>query len=394
MTPAARVQTAIEILDEIIEATKGDGAAADVILKRAFKQRRYAGSKDRRAIREHVYDAIRRHGAPPQSGRAAMIGLAGDERRLREAFDGSDYGPQPIMDGEAGEPASNLPEWLRDRFDPALNHGDILALSDRAPLDIRINRSKIGRDEALQRLGSGEPGRLSDRAIRLPSGFPVEQHDLFHEGLIDIQDEGSQLVADAAGAERGMTVVDLCAGAGGKTLAIHDRVEGRARFIACDTDRQRIRAFAPRAERTGIEDVETRLLNPGREREVLGDLRDTADLVLIDTPCSGTGTWRRNPEARWRLTPERIGRIAALQAHILDYGADLVRPGGHLLYAVCSLLHEEGEGQISAFLARRSDFRKVEPAIDHGIVTANGRLLSPARHGTDGFFFARLQRAC
>lgn len=394
MTPAARLQTAIEILDEIIESARDNGAAADVIVKRAFKHRRYAGSGDRRAVREQVYAAIRHYGATPDNGRAAMLGLARGDPAMLPLFDGSDYGPAEIGAGEVGTSETGLPDWLREKFDPLLNHGDIVALSDRAPLDIRVNRSRITRDDALERLGAGEAGALAERAIRLPSGFAAEQHALFEQGLIDIQDEGSQLVTDAAGIERGMTVIDLCAGAGGKTLALYDATEGRARLIACDTDRQRLRALEPRARRAGFIDIETRLINPGKETESLGDLASGADIVLIDAPCSGTGTWRRNPEARWRLTPERIERTVALQAHILDYGADLVRPGGHLLYAVCSLLHEEGEGQVSAFLARRSDFRKVEPAIDAGLATANGRILSPARHGTDGFYVARLERPC
>ena len=393
MTPAARVQAAIELLDRIIKAAQSHGPAADTLIKRYFAERRYAGSKDRRAVRELVYSAIRRYGAPPHDGRSAMVGLVRDEPGLRDAFDGSQYGPVPIAESEVGALPSGLPDWLRVRFADVVDDADIASLSGRAPLDIRVVLEKTDRKAVLEAIAGVETGKLSPSAVRLPQGFPIEQHALWRDGLADIQDEGSQYIIDCSEARRGMTVVDLCAGAGGKTLALHDRmVEGR--LIACDIDRRRLARLAPRARRMGIDSIETRLLDPGQESEALSDLEGNADLVLVDAPCSGTGTWRRNPEARWRLSEAAIQRFGDVQRHLLETAAPLVKPGGFLVYAVCSLLSDEGDGQIAHFLQSRSDFSKVPPANHTAAESVAGLVLTPARHGTDGFFFARLQRSC
>ncbi|MGP1283735.1 MAG: RsmB/NOP family class I SAM-dependent RNA methyltransferase [Parasphingopyxis sp.] len=394
MKPAARLQAAIELLDEIIAAAHGNGAAADTLIKRYFGGRRYAGSKDRRAVRDLVYRAIRRHGEAPVSGRAAIVGLAQDEPALRDLFDGSEHGPAPLAGNEVGALPSAMPHWLRARFADAVDDTDIESLTGRAPLDIRVNLARTSRETVLDPLDGAEPGRLSPSAVRLPQGFPIEQHALWRDGLVEIQDEGSQYIVDRCGAEPGMTVVDLCAGAGGKTLALHDRMHGEGRLIACDVDRKRLSRLAPRAERAGMTGIETRLLDPGQESAALADLADAVDIVLVDAPCSGTGTWRRNPEARWRLDPQAIDRYAALQAHLLDTAVPLVKPGGFLVYIVCSLLAREGEGQIAHFLKTRSDFSKVNPANEQAVAAGDGFILTPARHGTDGFFFARLQRSC
>ena len=190
-----------------------------------------------------------------------------------------------------------------------------------------------------------------------------------------------------------MVVVDLCAGAGGKTLALAGAMMGQGRLIACDVDRARLSRLAPRAERAGATFIEMRLLDGGREAQALADLRAGADVVLIDAPCSGTGTWRRNPEARWRLTPARLERLRATQAHVLGFGAALVKPGGRLVYAVCSLLEEEGAGQVEAFLATNPGWERLDP-LGAGRVHGPGRRLTPAHDGTDGFFIAVLGRTC
>lgn len=394
MKPAARLQAAIELLDEIIASAHGNGAAADTLIKRYFGDRRYAGSKDRRAVRDLVYRAIRRYGEAPVTGRAAIVGLAQDEPALRDLFDGSEHGPAPLAGNEVGALPSAMPHWLRASFTDAVDDADIQSLTGRAPLDIRVNLARTSRETVLDRLDGAEPGRLSPSAVRLPPGFPIEQHALWREGFVEIQDEGSQYIVDRCGAEPGMRVVDLCAGAGGKTLALHDRMGGEGRLIACDVDRKRLSRLAPRAARAGMTEIETRLLDPGRESAALADLANTMDIVLVDAPCSGTGTWRRNPEARWRLDPQAIDRYAALQAHLLETAVPLVKPGGFLVYIVCSLLAREGEGQIAHFLKTRSDFSKVNPANEQGVAAGDGFVLTPARHGTDGFFFARLQRSC
>jgi 16S rRNA (cytosine967-C5)-methyltransferase len=394
VTPAARVQAAIELLDEIIAAAREGGAAADTVVARYFKTRRYAGSKDRRAVRDLVYRAIRRAGERPESGRAAVLGLAESDAELPVLFDGSAHGPAAIQPGEPVAPAAAAPLWLRDRFDPLIDETELDALLERAPLDVRVNRLKGDLEEAQSILPDAVATPLSPIGLRLPEGTAVEETAAGKAGLIEIQDEGSQLLSLACAAEPGMTVIDLCAGAGGKTLALAAEMTNRGRIVAADTDRARLSRMAPRLERAGVTSVEPFLLNPGRESEALAALRGQADIVLVDAPCSGTGTWRRNPETRWRLTPERLERLVKLQAHLIDVAAELVRPGGHLVYAVCSLLAEEGRGQAEAFRSRRSGFVSQEAGIEGGRSAGAGHLLTPASDGTDGFFVARWQAPC
>ena len=389
MTPAARVQAAIELLDLVVDAARSGGAAADTVIGAYFRTRRYAGSKDRRAVRELVYRAIRRSGERPSSGRAAMLGLAGHDPDLLALFDGGPHAPPEPAPGEERAPASPAPAWLAER----IGEEELAALLERAPLDLRANRLKGTREDALSQLPAAAPTPLSPLGLRLPEGFRVEETEAWRSGLAEIQDEGSQLLALACSAAPGTTIVDLCAGAGGKTLALAAEMGNEGRLIACDTDRGRLARMRPRLERAGVSIVEARLLDPGREREALADLDGAADLVLVDAPCSGTGTWRRNPETRWRLTPERLERLAAVQAHLLDIAAGLVRPGGALVYAVCSLLPEEGSEQAKAF-TRRSSLLPDPVALAAGRPAGTGRILSPAHDGTDGFFVARWRAPC
>jgi 16S rRNA (cytosine967-C5)-methyltransferase len=207
-----------------------------------------------------------------------------------------------------------------------------------------------------------------------------------------VQDEGSQLIALACGARAGERLLDLCAGAGGKALALAAAAP-QASILASDSNRARLSKLGPRAERAGAT-IETRLLNPPKELAELADWQANADLVLVDAPCSGSGTWRRNPEGRWRLTPERLDRLVAVQARLLDIGAELVRPGGRLIYAVCSLLSREGAGQIAGFLSRHSSWHVQETPVAAGRLDGAGRLLTPGHDGTDGFFVARFERPC
>lgn len=393
MTPSARVQAAIEVLDQVIEAARTGGAAADTLIARYFKQRRYAGSKDRRAVRELVYRAIRRSAERPESGRAALIGLAADEPTLAGLFDGSSHAPLPIMAGEGGAASGIVPRWLQDSFDPVVEPGEWAALLDRAPLDVRVNRLRGAPGDALAALLDAVPLPHSPIGLRLPDGFAVDQTPAWASGLVEVQDEGSQLLSLACSARPGMTVVDLCAGAGGKTLALAAEMQDQGRLVACDVDRTRLSRMAPRLSRAGVTIVEPLLLDPGREEEALNDLEGRADLVLIDAPCSGTGTWRRNPETRWRLTERRLDQLTALQAHLLGVGARLVRPSGHLVYAVCSLLAAEGRRQAAAFTAAHSAFVLERPAMGAGRQAGDGVVLTPGRDGTDGFFVARWRRA-
>ena len=390
MTPAARTQAAIELVDAILTAAVEGGAAADVLIARYFSTRRYAGSKDRRAVRDLVYAAVRRSGDRPASGRAAVLGLAQDDSALAATFDGSSHGPMPIVAGEAAAPATAAPAWLVERFAASgLDDSEIAALADRAPLDVRINRALASVEEVRAGFPDAEavPG-LPD-ALRLPTGTDIAALG----SRIEVQDAGSQIVTLAAEAKPGMRVVDLCAGGGGKTLALAAAMGGEGAILATDTDRPRLSRLLPRAEKAGVATVEVRLLNPAREHEALAGW-PASDIVLIDAPCSGTGTWRRNPEARWRLTPERLARYVATQRHVLEVGAPLVAPGGALVYITCSLLDEEGAGQVTQFLADHPGWSAAPLALPAGRRHGPGVRLTPSHDGTDGFFVARLLAPC
>lgn len=391
MTPAARTQAAIEIVDAVIAAAREGGAAADTIVQRYFAQRRYAGSKDRRAVRELVFAAIRRAGEPPASGRAAMLCVAQDDLAVAATFDGSRHGPSPIAPDELVARRGVAPAWLEALFAASgLDTGELVALAGRAPLDLRVNRLNTTREAVQVELPEAQPVPGLVDALRLPAGSDVAAL----AGRVEVQDAGSQAVTGAAPVLPGMAVVDLCAGGGGKTLALAAAMANRGRILATDVDRARLARLAPRAERAGVSVVETRLLDPGREAEALADWRSAADVVLVDAPCSGTGTWRRNPEARWRLTPARIERYVATQRHVLDVGAGLVRPGGVLVHIVCSLLDAEGAEQVAAFLARHPGWTAEPPDLPFGRSHGSGVRLTPSHDGTDGFFVARLRAPC
>ena len=380
MTPAARVQAAVEIVDEVIASARGNGPPADAIVTAYFKARRYAGSKDRRAVRELVFQAIRHAAERPESGRAALLATA------PELFDGSQHGPMPREDGEEAALGGIVPAWLKTELSPLVDDEELFSLIERAPLDLRANITRTSREAMLGELG-GEPTMLSPWGLRLPPDSRITDHPAFAGGLVEVQDEGSQLVALACEPQGARRMVDLCAGAGGKALALAAAAP-TAEIIACDTNRQRLSRLQPRAERAGAA-ISTRLLDAPREAEALADLEGSCDLVLVDAPCSGSGTWRRNPEGRWRLTAERLDQLLALQTRVLNLAAPLVKPGGRLVYAVCSLLAREGAGQAEAFLSRHSSFRATDTGLAAGRSDGVGKLLTPGHEGTDGFFIAR-----
>ena len=378
MRPSARAQAAIDILEDVIAAAARGGAAADTLIQRYFSTRRYAGSKDRAAVRDLVYRAIRFTADLPISGRAALLGLAGEDHALLALFDGSQHAPAPPTVAEPRALPSAVPHWLEPQLRASLGPdfaAEAQALNQRAPLDLRVNNSRADISEVAEALGaSAIPG--VDTGLRMEAAANLERHPLFLAGAFEVQDAGSQLVSLFADARPGETVIDLCAGAGGKTLALADAMRGEGRLIAADTDRARLQAMPPRLERAGVTMVESRLLNPNREGEALADLNGSADLVLIDAPCSGTGTWRRNPELRWRLTADRLQRLAGVQARLIRLGAQLVRPGGRIVYIVCSVLEAEGKGHLSL-------------AASLGLRVESTLALSPAKDGTDGFFAVR-----
>ncbi len=321
-----------------------------------------------------------------------MLRLAESDAAIGALFDGSNYGPAPIAAGEAVAEAGVAPAWLIDRLSASgLDADDQASLLGRAPLDIRANALKISREELRARLpGAAEPA-IAPHALRLPAGTAAERWPEFSDGLFEVQDAGSQIACLALNVRPGEAVVDLCAGAGGKTLALGAALTNRGTLLACDIDRTRLSRLPERAARAGVL-VETRLLNPKQESVMLADWQGRADAVMIDAPCSGTGTWRRNPEARWRIDPPAIDRYCAMQANVLEIGAALVRPGGRLTYVVCSLLDAEGADRVDAFLQANQGWDALLPPLPAGRQHRKGWRLVPFRDSTDGFFFATLVR--
>jgi 16S rRNA (cytosine967-C5)-methyltransferase len=394
MTPAARTQAAIDLLESIVVSARDQGPAADTLIARYFAERRYAGSKDRRAVRELVYEAIRLLGERPRTGRAAMLAVAFARPELCDTFDASPYGPTHMTAKEKPAEPGLAPEWLAKQLrESGIDAKQLAALVERAPLDIRVNRMRSDRDAVLAEIEGAEALPYLADGLRLPNNTPVDRLPAWDEGRIEVQDAGSQIVTIAAAAQPGMRVIDLCAGAGGKTLALAAAMEDRGEILATDTDRARLSRLPQRAARAGVSIATTRLLDPGHESLILEDQKASADLVLVDAPCSGTGTWRRNPEARWRLNPGRVEKLVATQSHVLDVASLLVKPGGSLTYIVCSLLDSEGAGQIAAFLDRHSGWQVDALSLPIGTPHGPGVRLTPLNDGTDGFFVAKLRRA-
>ena len=249
MTPAARLQAAIEILDEVIVSTREDGPPADSIVTRYFKHRRYAGSKDRRAVRELVFRAIRRSAEAPVSGRAAVLGLAEEEPALRQSF-GQPRGPEPLDLDEAPASAGFVPDWLQHELSPLVAEQEWPALLERAPLDLRVNISRASREGLLGDFEGAQATPLSPWGIRLPVDSRIDNHPAFAGGLVEVQDEGSQLIALACQPQEGQRLLDLCAGAGGKSLALAAAAP-QALILATDSNRARLSKLPPRAERAG-----------------------------------------------------------------------------------------------------------------------------------------------
>lgn len=438
MTPGARVQAAIEIL----EAVDAQRAPADVVAGGYFKSRRYIGAKDRAAIAGLVYGVLRHRaqldwwlarvardadGSAADNRRRAIAWLAVGEgwpaERIGAAFDGGRFRPPRLSPAEARlvdaligrtleHPAQppwvrhNYPEWLhpalRARFGDDLA-SEMAALGMPAPLDLRANALKTTRDEALRRLAAEglevTPTRWSPWGIRVNGRPPLTGIGAFREGLVEVQDEGSQLAALLVAARPGFRVCDFCAGAAGKSLAIAAAMANKGRIVALDVSGKRLEGATRRLRRAGVFNVEARTLSSERDPWVKRH-RASFDRVLVDAPCSGTGTWRRNPDGKWALRPVDIDELTALQRRILDSAARLVRPGGRLVYVTCSVLPAENEDQIEWFRNTHAGFRPV-PVVEIWAETIGGApptrdtylRLSPARHGTDGFFVAVLESA-
>ncbi|MCO5793062.1 MAG: RsmB/NOP family class I SAM-dependent RNA methyltransferase [Blastomonas sp.] len=408
MTPSARVQAAIDLVDAILAAARGQGASADTLARNFFRERRYMGSGDRRAVRDLAWRAVRRFGEIPDNGRAAMAGLAREDAELAALFDGSGYGPAALADDEPVASGDVIPGWIEARLPALFDAEEKAALLDRAALDLRYDPARTTRAALSAHWPEIAFSDALPRAARLPNGTAIEASDPWLQGAVDVQDWGSQAIVQAClDDDAPALVIDLCAGAGGKTLALSAMLPG-ARIIASDTSRDRLAAMEPRRRRAGSDSIETLLLNPKREWESLEHFEGQADVVLVDAPCSGSGTWRRNPETRWRLTPERLDKLVAEQARLIEIAKRLVRPGGALVYAVCSLLPEEGARQVARGLCDQPGWHISlktmnigRPVRADGALAAShdaadqpaGMLLTPHHDGTDGFFFTRAIRS-
>ena len=419
MTPQARIEAAIALL-EVIEAAPG--RPADAAANDFFRDRRYIGGGDRRAVSDRVWRVLRARRrltwwVPKATPRlliaASLLTEAWSLAGVAESFSGGRFAPSGLerneynalrrVEGQAldhpdmPDPVRfEVPDWLfprlRERFGADLD-AEMAALCEPAPLDLRANLLKGTRDQAREALAlegwEAKPTPLSPWGLRIEGRRPVTSGAAFQSGLVEIQDEGSQLIALVTDARPGMRVVDYCAGAGGKTLALAAAMENRGQIIACDVSSGRLDGAVRRLRRAGVNNVERHVVVPG---DKWAKRREAAfDRVLVDAPCTGTGTWRRNPDARHRLTEQDLLELTRKQSSILDTAQRLVRPGGRLIYGTCSLLTEENEAQVSAFLDRHADFFLVPAAA--GPPSASGMLsLTPARHGTDGFFAAVLER--
>ncbi len=429
MTPAARLQAAADILDLM----KGARRPAEEVLKDWGRGHRYAGSKDRRAIADKVYQSLRgrerlAHFMGDDSGRALVIGALHLQDGLTIAeidalYTGDGYAPPRLtvaergrLEAGAGEVpawlAAGLPEFAAERLktvygDGWLAEAEALMLP-RAPIDLRVNGDREPIRQGLEMLGyKPEVTPYSRQGLRLPAEPPPNIRTLpaFKQGLIEIQDEGSQIISFLAGAQPGMTVVDYCAGGGGKTLGLLQAMGGEGRLIASDIDRTRLNNIKPRLARAGLH-ADLRQLGPsgeGMEDLEGSDGKGLADLVMVDAPCSGSGVWRRRPETAALLEEKEVRRLHELQVAILRRAAKLVKPGGRLVYATCSILPDEDEETIAAFEHLNNGFTPLPiseaakvPQLDTAglAALANGHSLrlSPHMSHTDGFFVATYER--
>jgi 16S rRNA (cytosine967-C5)-methyltransferase len=432
MTPAARLSAAIEVLTEL-EARRRPAADA---LKDWGLAHRFAGSGDRAAIAGLLYDGLRRKASAAfmmgeDTPRAVLLGMLRLERNLdvsaiTRLADGGRFAPAPLTDAERTKlDAASLdaaPAWVRGDYpewlDPhlAATFGDARAeegagLASRAPLDLRVNTLKTTREEAAEALAhlSPTPTRWSPHGLRIVLSADarspaIHAEPAFIKGLVEIQDEGSQLAALLAGAKPGEQVIDLCAGAGGKTLALAAAMNNKGQLYASDDDKRRLAPIHARIERAGVHNVQVR--TPRGATDVLADLSGRADLVLIDAPCTGTGSWRRNPDAKWRMRPGALDLRIKEQAGLLDRATTLVKPGGRIAYVTCSVLEVENGDQVRRFLARHPEFTIMPVAETTAVlgergflfrravlVTDEGLLMTPRRTDTDGFFVAVMRRA-
>lgn len=430
MTPSSRLQATLELAHEIDSAAR----PADSVASAWFRGRRDIGDRDRGRILELLYSLLRHHARlgwwldgqgqknAPRNRLLAWLVLEDGKtpEQVKGLFNGAKLAPARLSDREQAlvarlqghsidhpampdEVRLECPSWaagpMRRRFGTAFAK-EMAALLKPAPLDLRVNPIRSTREAvlaALEELGvRAQASTLAPYGIRVNERLSLASLPMLKRGEVEIQDEGSQLVAMLVDAGPGERVVDFCAGAGGKTLAIAAQMANKGHVIACDVMEGRLKRAAERFRQAGLHNIQTRLLASETDRWVKRH-KGGFDRVLVDAPCSGTGTWRRNPDARWRAQEELgLEGLVALQGRILASAARLVKPGGRLVYATCSMLPEENEEQVAAFLAAHSDFRVV-PLSDAAPGLSRSAhpdylSLTPARHDTDGFFAAVMER--
>ena len=436
MTPGARVAATIELLDAIVSQAE---RPADGVANAYFRSRRFIGGGDRRAVSERMWGMLRRWGQlwwwldrighPRRDGRALVAAdlILHDGMSFADVaamFDGGTYRPAPLdeqehralrqLDGHSlPHPEQpdyvrlNVQEWVKPHLQEAYGTAwgrEVAALETPPPVDLRVNLIKATVEQAQQALKregiETERMKYAPDGLRLTRRLSVVAGPAFQEGLVEIQDEGSQVAAALVDAHPGQQVMDYCAGAGGKTLAIAARMNNKGRVVAMDVLENRLDRSAQRLRRAGVHNVERRGIE--ENTKWLKRQKRNFDRVLVDAPCTGTGTWRRNPDGRWTLSPRDLAELVPKQAAILDEAQRLVKPGGRLIYVTCSVLPAEDEAQAEAFLARHPDFRPLPMAelwpaavgSEPPVQTAPSPWLrlSPLQHGTDGFFAAVFER--
>lgn len=431
MRPGGRLAAAIEVL----EAIEREHRPASVALADWGRAHRFAGSGDRAAIGTLVFDVLRRRrslAARMSSDAPRALVLAAALRAfeltpeaLAAALSTSDpHSPAPLSEDEKRclsaaslteapeDVRADIPDWLlpslkRAFSDRLVEEGE--ALASRAPVDLRVNTLKADREKVLKALSryGAEPTRFSPAGVRIPAPIGparapnVEAETGHGKGWFEVQDEASQIAAALSGAGPRQQVLDLCAGAGGKTLAIAALMQNTGQIYAYDSDRQQLRPIFERLKRAGVRNVQ---VMDGGDRAALEALGPRFDVVFVDAPCTGSGTWRRRPDSKWRLKPEALAQRIADQDAVLSQAAALVKTGGRLVYVTCSILPEENVDRLEAFLAAHPDYalEPIETVWQRHLPgpppqSADGRTgtlqLTPARHGTDGFFIAVMRRA-
>ena len=440
MQPAAHIQATIEVMEHLQSVWAADRRApVDALLATYFKQRRYIGSKDRGAISDLLYFVLRNGAAlewhveqcdrSVTPRRLVMVALLfysekGHTPMEREdiaaLFSGEKYAPPAITEPESLMLARcegreftsammpdaaryNYPDWLdgrlKDAFGEALPEA-MTALNQQAPIDLRVNLLKCkGQADlilALDRDGYfGTPTPHSPIGVRLKKRLPAFNTQAFKDGLYEMQDEGSQIVSLLCAAKPGQKVIDFCAGAGGKTLAIAATMENKGRILAWDVNERRLEQINKRLARAGVDNVQTHVLKDEGDAFLKRHVA-SADWVVVDAPCSGSGTWRRNPDLKWRFAAEDLQEVKSLQQSILRNASRLVRPGGKLVYITCSIFPDENVWQVKQFLTHNPSFRVATPdkMWNNHVILQEGLgpylQLSPHKDGTDGFFGAIL----